>query len=156
MAGSKRTKGKIRQGGVPSKGIRVGGNPDSIMSDSPSWAFAFCDMESTWGFCRERLEAEFWEIIFPKLREFETMSWSDIFIKANKQNHSIDLNCLNKVARDRLGELHVEAEALYSLRLRGNIRLYGFMVGTVYNILWYDKEHGDNDSCVCRSKLKHT
>lgn len=156
MAVSKRAKGKIKQGGTPSRGIRLGENPDSIMNDSPSWAFSACDIEGAWGFCKERLEKEFWETIFPKLREFETMTWGDILIKAKKQNHSIDLGGLNKVARARLEDLQIEAEALYSLRLSGNIRLYGFMVGSVYNILWYDKTHGDNDSCVCRSKLKHT
>jgi len=156
MADSKHTKGKIKQGGTPSKGIRLIENPDSIMEDSPSWAFAACDMDGTWGFCKKRLEQEFWTKIFPKLRELETMTWGDILIKAKKQNHSIELGDLNKTARDRLVELRIEAESLFSLRLSGNIRLYGFMVGAVYNILWYDKDHGDNDSCVCRSKLKHT
>ncbi len=84
------------------------------------------------------------------------MTWSEIIVKANKQNHSIDVDSLNKVAQDKLAKLHIEAESLLSLRLRGTIRLYGFMVGPVYSILWYDDDHGDNNTCVCRSSLKHT
>ncbi|CUP62134.1 Uncharacterized phage-associated protein [Anaerostipes hadrus] len=32
----------------------------------------------------------------------------------------------------------------------------GYMVEKVFNILWYDDNHGDNNRCVCRSYLKHT
>ena len=156
MADSKGKKGKIKQGGNPVRGIRIGGNPDSIMSSFPSWAFYDCDTDGDWGFCRERLEHEFWDVIFPKLREFESMLWKDILLGAKKQNHTIDVKSLNKIARDRLTQLHVEAEAVQSLRLGGTIRLYGFLVGSVFHIIWYDTKHGDNSDCVCRSILKHT
>lgn len=156
MADSKHQKGKIKQGGTPKKEIKIGGDPDSIYGLFPSWGFAACDLEGPWGFCKERLEQEFWMTIFPKLREFETMTWGEILLKGKKQNHSIEVEALNKVARDRLTQLGIEAEAVYSLRLNGTIRLYGFMTGPVYSILWFDNKHGDNSNCVCRSKLKHT
>lgn len=63
---------------------------------------------------------------------------------------------MNKVAQDRLFEKRIEAESLISLRLTGTHRLYGYMTGRVFNILWYDDDHGDNAECVCRSRLKHT
>ena len=84
------------------------------------------------------------------------MTWSQIAIDGKKQNHSINVDSLNKAARDKLAELHIEAESLLSLRLGGTTRIYGFLAGPVYNILWYDDTHGDNDKCVCRSKLKYT
>lgn len=165
MAGSK-GKGTIKQGGNPSseirtggnptRGIRRGGDPDSIMDCHPSWNFLSCDSDGAWAFCRDRLTDVFWTHIFPKLREWESMTWSQIKIDGKKQNHSIEIASLNKVARDKLVQLHVEAESLLSLRLGSTIRLYGFLVGAVYNILWYDDDHGDNDTCVCRSELKHT
>lgn len=155
MAASKR-KGDIKQGGNPVGGIRAGGDPDSIMSCHPSWNFSMCDSDGAWAFCQKRLSDTFWTTVFPKLKDFESMTWSEIIVKANKQNHSIDVDSLNKVAQDKLAKLHIEAESLLSLRLRGTIRLYGFMVGPVYSILWYDDDHGDNNTCVCRSSLKHT
>lgn len=72
-----------------------------------------------------------------------------------KNNHSIDVNLLNKVARDRLVELHIEAEAIVSMRLSATHRLYGYMTDKVFNILWFDDKHGDNSQCVCRSEKKH-
>lgn len=153
MAASKR-KGEIKQGGHPTGGIHTGANPDSIMECHPSWKFVSCDQDGAWAFSQARLTETFWTNILPKLREFESMKWSQITIEAKKQHHSIDVDFLNKVARDRLDQLKIEAESLLSLRLGGTLRLYGFMVGSAYNILWYDDDHGDNTTCVCRSKKK--
>lgn len=149
---------EIRRGGDPKPEIRRAVDPDSIMSLNPSWNFRSCDtdIESNWAFCKERLSVDFWDEVFPKLQSFEKMTWGEILIKAKKQNHSIDVDSLNKCARDRLCELRIEEEAVYSLRLTGKIRIYGFMVGSVFNILWYDNDHGNNDTCVCRSYKKHT
>lgn len=158
MAASKRKKGNIKQGGTPVDGIRMGGSPDSVWSLHPVWNVASCDIdaEGSWSFHKERLRDEFWDVIFPRLREFVRMTWSDIFVSSSKQNHGIDPRGLNKCARDRLFDLRIEAESIYSLRLGGGLRLYGFLVGATYNILWYDNDHGDNDTCVCRSHKKHT
>lgn len=148
----------IKQRETPSIGIRVAEDPDKFYGSHPSWSFSSCDVDSSiqWAFCQERLADRFWDKIFPKLREFEKMTWGQILLEGKKQNHSIVPEKLNKCARDRLIELRVEAEAIYSLRLGGTLRLYGYMNGATYSILWYDEDHGDNDTCVCRSFLKHT
>lgn len=98
----------------------------------------------------------FWDEILPHLQSWETQTWGNILIDAKKQNHSIDIKGLNKIALDRLADLYVEAEALISLRLTATHRIYGYMKGAVFNILWIDLEHGDNVTCVCRSRKKHT
>ena len=77
-------------------------------------------------------------------------------VNAKKQNHTIEVKKLNKMAINRLIELHVEAESLVSLRLTGTHRIYGHMTGAIFNILWVDLDHGDNSTCVCRSNKKHT
>ena len=63
---------------------------------------------------------------------------------------------LSKAAAARLVDLKIEAEAVHTLRLGGQLRLYGTLDGSVYNIIWYDDDHWDNDRCVCRSNKKHT
>lgn len=78
------------------------------------------------------------------------------FLDVKKSNHSIEVKKLNKIASDRLEQLYIEAEALLSLRLTGTHRIYGYMNGAVFNILWIDLMHGDNEQCVCRSHKKHT
>ena len=128
----------------------------SLLPCPPTWTFACADQEGPWAFSKDRLHVSFWEKVFPKLIDWEKMTWQDIFLAAKKQNHHIPTEQLNKRAMDRLKELQLFPEDLLSLRLGGTLRLYGFLSGPVYVILWYDDNHGDNDTCVCRSYKKHT
>ena len=153
--GSKRKK-KINQKETPKgKLIVQGGNPEQYYAQCPAWAFKNTDQEM-WAFSKEHIGEHIWSEILSKLMAFETQTWKDILIVAKTNNHSINVSSLNKKAQDRLNENHIEAESIISLRLSGNHRLYGYMTGRVFNILWFDDNHGDNSSCVCRSKLKHT
>lgn len=126
-------------------------NPETVNSASPSWCFRLCDKEY-WTFDAE----DFMNEILPKLKDWEGQTWNEILVKANKQNHSIDAEKLNKVAKERLEMRQLEAAAIVSLRLNGTHRLYGYRIGSVFYVLWYDKDHGDNDICVCRSHKKRT
>ncbi len=135
--------------------IAQGGNPEQYYSQHPSWNFSSCD-KLYWSLHSDEVHEVFWEEVLPHFQGWETQTWANILIEAKKQNHSIDANDLNKIASDRLEELYVEASALISLRLTGTHRVYGYMKGSVFNILWIDLEHGDNANCVCRSWKKHT
>lgn len=155
MAASKKDK-KIKQKESPKgKYIAQGGDPAQYYSQNPAWTFANADQEM-WAFSQKHLGELIWSEIFPKLKALEAKTWGEILVSDKKQNHSLNLNDLNKVAQNRLAERYIEAESLISLRLTGKHRLYGYMSGRVFNILWYDDEHGDNSECVCRSHLKHT
>lgn len=155
MAVSKKDK-RIKQREMPKgRSIAQGGDPEQYYSQNPAWTFANSD-DQMWAFSKEHIGEVIWTEILPRLKDLETQTWSEIFITGKKQNHPIDLEDLNKAARDRLAEKYIEAESLMSLRVTGNHRLYGYMTGRVFNILWYDDDHGDNSRCVCRSKLKHT
>lgn len=154
MAVSKRK--EIKQKETPKgKIIAQGGNPEQFYSKNPSWTFANSDLDM-WAFSKDHVGELIWEEILPKLKGLETQTWSEILIKSKKQNHSLDLKDLRKKAQDRLATRYIEAESLISLRLTGNHRLHGYMTGSVFNVLWYDDNHGDNDDCVCKSRLKHT
>ena len=155
MADSKRKK-VVKQEETPSgKFIAQGGNPERYYSENPAWAFVNSDQEM-WAFSQGHIGEKFWTEIFPRLKALETQTWKEILIDSKKQNHSLYLDKLNKTAQDRLAARYIEAESLISLRLTGKHRLYGYMTGRVFNILWYDDDHGDNNTCVCRSRLKHT
>ncbi len=155
MAVSKKDK-KIKQKENPKgKIIAQGGDPGQYYSQNPAWTFANADQEM-WAFSQEHMGELIWTELFPRLMALETQTWSEILVRDKKQNHSLDLKDLNKVAQDRLISKYIEAESLISLRITGNHRLYGYMTGRVFNVLWYDDIHGDNNRCVCRSRLKHT
>ncbi|MDO4324088.1 MAG: hypothetical protein Q4C61_16365 [Lachnospiraceae bacterium] len=155
MAGSKRKK-EVKQREFPDgKRIAQGGDPERYYSENPAWTFANSDQEM-WAFSQDHLGELFWAEIFPRLKSLETQTWSEILVRDKKQNHSLDLNELNKAAQDRLASKYIEAESLISLRVTGNHRLYGYVTGRVFNVLWFDDDHGDNNKCVCRYCLKHT
>lgn len=129
-------------------------NPQSYLKVHPSWRFAHCDKEK-WSISKE-LGDVFWDKVFNYFQEIETQTWENI-TKDQKKNHYIDLDRLNKVARDRFSTLRIEAESIFSLRLAGRHRIYGILCEDgVFQVLWYDDDHGDNDTCVCRSRKKHT
>lgn len=150
------SKKKVKQIKEP-KGnyIGQGGNPDQYYSRHPAWNFSSCDKEN-WSIYSEEIREVFWREILPHLQSWERQTWQEIFLDAKKSNHSIEVKKLNKIASDRLEQLYIEAEALLSLRLTGTHRIYGYMNGAVFNILWIDLMHGDNEQCVCRSHKKHT
>lgn len=134
MAASKKNK-QIRQREIPKgKSIAQGGNPEQYYSENPAWSFANSDQEM-WPFSQEYIGDMIWKEIFPRLKAFESQTWSEILVKDKKQNHSIIVNDLNKGAQDRLASKYIEAESLISLRLTGNHRLYGYMTGRVFNVL---------------------
>ncbi|MGN0390374.1 MAG: hypothetical protein ACI4L2_06130 [Wujia sp.] len=155
MAASRNNKRIIQKEIPKGKSIAQGGNPEQYYAENPAWCFSNTDQEM-WSFTREHVGDLIWDEIFPRLKALETQTWKEILVTGNKQNHSINVEDLNKVAQDRLAQKYIEAESLISLRVTGNHRLYGYMTGRVFNILWYDDNHGDNHTCVCRSHKKHT
>ena len=155
MAGSNRKK-EVKQIEFPTgKIIAQGGNPERYYSENPAWTFANADHEM-WAFSQDHIGTAVWTEILPRLQALETQTWNEILVRNKKQNHSLNLSELNKIAQDRLTSKYIEAESLISLRITGNHRLYGYMTGRIFNILWYEDDHGDNNTCVCRSRLKHT
>ncbi len=123
-----------------------------------SWGFQIIDTDPScrWSFCQDNLDPTFWADVAHKMGNFETMTPAAIFVNAKKSNHSIRVNDLEKDAKDRLHELGLHLERIFSIRIEGKGRLYGYMNGTVFLLIWYDKDHGNNNRCVCRSYLKHT
>lgn len=155
MADFKKDK-KVKQKEVPKgKVIAQGGNPEQYYSQNPAWTFENSDQDM-WAFSQEHMGELIWTEILPRMKALESQTWNEILVRDKKQNHSLNLNDLNKIAQDRLAEKYIEAESLISLRVTATHRLYGYMTGRVFNILWYDDKHGNNSRCVCRSHLKHT
>ena len=97
MAASKKNK-QIRPREISrGKSIAQGGNPEQYYSKNPAWSFANSDQEM-WSFSQEHIGNVIWTEIFPRLKSFESQTWSEILVKDKKQNHSIIVNDLNKSA----------------------------------------------------------
>ena len=130
-------------------------NPDQFYKQHPAWNFSSCDKEF-WSLDAVEARLLFWDEILPRFQGLESQTWNEILVKAQKYNHSIYVTSLNKAATDRLAALKIEAESIISLRVTATHRVYGIMQDAVFNILWIDLDHGDNETCVCRSHKKHT
>lgn len=160
MAGSKKCKRnnvnkqpKVAQ--LPNRlGVQCEKDPDNFYDMYPSWKFHYADTEQ-WSFDEKNIGDIYWQEIHPRLKEWEKWKWKEI-LGDKKHNHPIEVDGLNPIARKRLLQLKIEAEDVYSLRFNGTHRMYGFISNGIFMVLWFDKDHGDNDTCVCRSKKKHT
>lgn len=95
--------------------------------------------------------------LFPKLKEFEKLTWDEIEQQqygkeGKKKNHPIAKISLTKEAQKRLKELKQDdVDEVYSLRLEGDMRIFGIREDNCLKILWVDTEHE-----VCESHKKHT
>lgn len=151
MKGKKDKKITIKETPSNAKAAVTTENPDRFYGCYPSWRFLKIDKDN-WTVDKHC----FWDVILPNLKNFESMTWDEILRKSNNNHHFIDVSSLNDVAQKILAERRIEAESVMSLRFTGTHRLYGIMDDNVFNILWYDENHGDNTACVCRSHKKHT
>lgn len=133
------------------KNVRRLKEPNSENKGNPVWKFSYRDKEK-WSFTSSNLHSD----VLEYLSLLENQTWNEILVENKKKNHSINVETLNKCARDRLSELNIEASSIISLRINAKHRLYGYKVDNVFHIVWYDTEHGNNTYCVCRSRLKHT
>ena len=96
--------------------------------------------------CKHLSENAFSSTIWPKLRDYESMEWGFIeraqHGKSGKsKNHFVNVEDLSKEARDRLSELGINDDQLYSLRLDGLSRIYGIRELNVLEIIWIDLSH---------------
>ena len=110
----------------------------------------------------ERVEEEiisntFTEKIYPKLMQFERITWDEIRQQTHRSgdekksnNHNIDIERLSPRARERLKLLKFDdRDKIYSLRLEGTVRIFGFKELNYLDIIWVDLNHE-----VCPSRKK--
>ena len=125
-------------------------DPSSAKYSHPSWIVGAMDIEWEefgWG---KASEHELKNIIQPKLRDFESMTWNDI--TAPDKSHNVEKWKLIKEARDRLIKLQLDdIDELYSLRLGGKRRIWGIRAANFLKIIWWDPNH-----LICPSSKRNT
>lgn len=95
------------------------------------------DMDGRWGW--EKVDAATLAEIRSKLRDFESMRWEQI----GKDSHYVSPASIVREAANRLKTVSqgYDLDLLYSLRLTGKKRVWGFKKGDVLAILWWDPRH---------------
>lgn len=94
----------------------------------------------------------FFEKIYPKLKIYENNTWEEIrqYSHGNgkSNNHNVSIMNLCKEARDRLDKMgYSDRSEIYSLRLEGKIRIYGFKEMNYLDIIWVDLNHEIYPTC---------
>ncbi|MEG3991395.1 hypothetical protein QUA13_30500 [Microcoleus sp. S28C3] len=90
----------------------------------------------------QNIDGEKLKEIQTKLSNFESMTWREILVDSKKQNHTVPINKLSKLARDRLTEMNLDdLDELTSLRLSATERIWGILNQGVMELLWWDPKH---------------
>jgi hypothetical protein len=124
-----------------------------VMGLNPSWRISILETKDPYGW--HTIDMKTFEHIQERLKNFESMTWSDILLDGKKQNHSVAVDRLCKQAKDRLEELRLfPVEKLVSLRLSARGRIWGIpdpKEKAVLKLLWWDPRHE-----ICPSLKKYT
>ena len=124
-----------------------GPNPNDL---KPAWRISSLQMVDPYGW--HQIEKAKLQEIQQKLALFESLTWNEILVKAQKQNHSVLRRDLCKAAQDHLVEIGLDdVDELVSLHLSGKERVWGIRSHNVLTVLWWDPDHA-----VCPSLKKHT
>lgn len=134
------------------KEVHIGSNPNKFGNTMPKWTFARVDKDS-W-----TIHDTFINTILEKLIQYESMTWNEIMNMTrqgrnsnNTMNHNIPRGALIKSAQQRLDQLKIYEDEIFSLSLDNKKRLWGILDSGVFQIIWYDSNHE-----ICVSKKKHT
>ena len=111
------------------------------------WTTEKVDDGGDWGFNRYN-GCDALRNLVPLLKKRETAKWSEL---EKQGSHPVACDRLIVSARQRLAEIDIEVEELYSLRIDGRSRFWGVRENNLFRVLWFDQNHE-----VCPSPKKHT
>ncbi len=120
----------------------------SVSNEHFRWDVRNADFDGEYGWKKVEIKTLFREII-PKLRQFESMKWGEI---EGEDSHFVDVDKCSTEAQKRLKRIKLDdLEQLFSLRIGGKKRIFGWREKSVFHVLWWDPDHK-----VYPSKMKYT
>jgi hypothetical protein len=121
----------------PKGGDRV----ESENSRNFCWRTDWIDLDGPWSFRNASCE-KIWKEIVPRLHDFETQTWGELYGLKNGSTHPMPVDKIEQDAQDRLRSLgRDEFETLFQLNVRGGIRLWGIRDRQIFYLIWYDPNH---------------
>jgi len=139
--GAKKTNKRVATKQLPanqrSARTAAGLDPDSWRDDFPAWRFHMLDTGGP--YCWTAITAEKAVSLQKRLAEFEKLRWREVLNQ--KSNHDWDIGELSRDAQRRLADEFPQIETLYQLRIQKRQRVYGYRIGNVLHLLWWDEKH---------------
>lgn len=122
-----------------------GKNPIALPREDSSdkrlcWRFDVLDVDGPFG---NRIPDEHWPMIIDNLRKIETMTLREVFNQGDEPGKHYEIQQLpTKESHRRLAELgYDDQDRISRLRFGGTLRLYGFLRGNIFHVLWWDPDH---------------
>jgi hypothetical protein len=132
------------------------GNPSSLLPGADSsgdrlcWRFTHVDHDSRWGF--DGMEPAVLCEVLRKLADCESMTVAEL---RNSWRLFKDYDLPGGLCKDALDRLTTmrrdDMTKIQRLEFTGLQRLYGFLEGNIFHVVWWDPQHE-----VYPSKLKNT
>jgi hypothetical protein len=146
MAPSKKAKHAVDLGAAKKSGIE--NDPQSYYGSNPIFSFVKYDANAPWAVSSN--EKPVTDSVFNNLRGKESMTWNGIMQESGGRghgtnNHYVSIENLSKDARRRIADIGLNEDELFSIRLQGDVRLWGVIEpedgnGKFY-VIWFDPEH---------------
>lgn len=100
----------------------------------------------SWGLERNKLEIEYEDVIEPYLEHPKNTKWGTLemerYGKDNKtKHHHMPLGGLKEEVQLRWEEIEIEHSQVFTFRITGKKRIWGFRIVNNYFIVWWDPEH---------------
>lgn len=138
-----------------SKNIVHAHSPEGFDTRQPAWRFSkAAKPDNKWAVYQiDGNNIKISHDLINKLSLFEKMTWADIKKSSKHSSHYIPIQNLAKEAQAELRKLNFweYEQYIFSLRLNGTQRIWGFLYEGILDIIWYDPNHE-----ICPSYKKHT
>ncbi len=103
------------------------------------WRFTHADRESQWGL--QHLTTDMWHAILERLTHFETMTVQELRESSVYTEYDLPSR-MTPASLRRLEEMNLgDMTKIGRFRVWKQPRLYGFMEGNVFHVLWWDPQH---------------
>ncbi|MEO3751024.1 hypothetical protein [Streptomyces sp. B6B3] len=141
-----KAKKKVTAPKVPPTPGKVTGNPARLLPgahsshERVSWRFTHVDHESRWGFAA--MGSVVLCEVLRKLAHCETMTLNELrttrrFFKEYELPSGLCGEALDRLARTGRDDM----TKIHRLEFTGTQRLYGFLEGSVFHVVWWDPKH---------------
>ncbi|MFE0794724.1 hypothetical protein [Streptomyces mutabilis] len=147
---------KLQVPSAPVSDRKRTGNPSSLLPNAATsaerlcWRFTHVDHDGRWGF--DSMDAAVLCEVLRKLADCESMTVGELRMTWRLFKEYDLPGGLCKEALDRLTALRRDdMTKIHRLEFTGLQRLYGFLDGNVFHVVWWDPRHE-----VYPSKLKNT
>ncbi|WP_432091845.1 hypothetical protein [Streptomyces sp. NRRL F-5630] len=128
-------------------GTKSTGDPAALLPSSGTsqericYRFSHLDIEGPWGL--KSLDHDRLMVLLKDMAKFESQTINELFYTGEWPGKSHDVATLpTRLARERLDEIGLpDMTKIWKLRIGGPGRLWGFLVGNVFHVVWWDPFH---------------